>query len=169
MNRAVATALIACFAASPLAAHPHVFLDARYDPIMDAEGRLTGFEIHWIYDELTSFYVLDALALDFDYDGVLTEAEEAVLIADQMTWDPRFTGFARVPGGVLGDPVPGTAALLDGKISVTFRRNLAEPVPIAGTVGIPIYDGEYYIAVALEGEPVVTGPGAGGCTARVVP
>ena len=68
----VTAALLAC--ATPLGAHPHIFVDTGFEVILDAEGRLTHLRITWAYDEFYSLLVTEDRGLDPDYDGVLTPA-----------------------------------------------------------------------------------------------
>jgi len=73
-------ASLLCLAlATPLGAHPHIFVDTKLEVLVDAEGRLTHLRITWAYDEFYSLLVTEDRGLDPDYDGVLTDAEIASL------------------------------------------------------------------------------------------
>src|SRR6056297_2811011 len=73
-----ALALLLTTLCAPAAwAHPHVFVDVTLRFLPDAEGRLTGVEVTWAYDDFFSLLVLEDRGLDADGDMILTEAERA--------------------------------------------------------------------------------------------
>ena len=169
-SRLTAPALAAVLAvagpAPQAAAHPHIFVDTGIELLHDAEGRLEAIRIRWTYDELFSLLLLEDLALDADFDGVLTEAEEASLQGFDMQWPDDYEGdlylFVDEAAVALAAPEPGRAALLeDGRLTSTHVRRLERPVDgAAEAVVVKAYDPSFYTAYTILVEQVSTdGPG----------
>ncbi len=167
MRARLAFALI--LACGPAAAHPHIFIDAGIEAILDGEGRLDALRITWDYDDFYSLLILEDRGLDPDGDGTLTADEAKALDGFDMTWDADFPGdtYALKDGApvVLSRPENWTTALTDGRIVTTHLRHV-EP-PVALPVTLKVYDPTYYTAYDVTLGARVTG--GTGCTARVVP
>ena len=59
--------------AAPVAqAHPHVFVEVGLRFVSQPDGRLSGVEVTWRYDDFFSLLVLEDRGLDPDGDMVLT-------------------------------------------------------------------------------------------------
>ncbi|WP_137702176.1 DUF1007 family protein [Marimonas lutisalis] len=131
-------------------AHPHIFVATGLRVVAE-EGRITGIEVAWQYDEFYSLLVLEDMELDGDYDGKLTEAELARLSGFDMHWIDGFEGdlyLAQEGAAVaLGAPEPRGTAFEDGKITTRHFRPLAQPV--AGAVAVKAYDPTFYTAYDL--------------------
>ncbi|SFD47532.1 DUF1007 family protein [Roseivivax sediminis] len=162
-------ALIALCAALPLplAAHPHVFVDTELTIKVDEDGRITGTEMTWTYDEFFTLLILEDMGLDADADGVLTEAEKAELMGfDFEVWPEGFEGdlYLHADGEkvALGRPVSTGIDVVDGKIVSTHTRT----VPDAPAEGATFrqYDPTYYVAYTLDEVRV-----DGACRADVTP
>lgn len=154
----------------PALAHPHVFVDATVEVILDAQNRATGVRIGWTYDDLFSMMIVEDRGLDPDYDAVLTDAARAQLVGFDMQWDADFPGdtFVLLAGAAqpLSRPTDFTASYDGGKITTTHLRTFAAPVPVTTTpLLVQVYDPSYYSSYAIVGEAVVTG--GSGCTAQV--
>lgn len=141
-------------------AHPHIFVDTGVELILDTQGRATGVEVRWTYDELYSLLILEDMELDGDYDGKLTPEELTKLAGFDMQWVEGYEGdlFATGPDGrlALGAPQPLETSLADGKITTRHRRDFAGPV---GQVALRAYDPTFYTAYDLP-----QGVQAEGCT-----
>ena len=120
----VTAALLAC--ATPLGAHPHIFVDTGFEVIVDAEGRLTHLRITWAYDEFYSLLVTEDRGLDPDYDGVLTEAEVASLNGFDMRWIEGFNGDTVLLDGseevALSGPQEVATTFSEGRIITSHLR-----------------------------------------------
>ena len=148
--------------AGPVGAHPHIFVETGLDLLHDEQGRVTGVRITWTYDELFSLLLLEDLGLDDDYDGVLTEAEQARLQGFDMDWPEGFDGdlHLAVDGApmALGPPREPTAKLLDtGMLRSTHLRRFARPVDgAAEAVMLSPYDKTFYTAYEIDPAAVST-------------
>ena len=163
------TPLLLAVAAGPAAAHPHVWIDAGIEVILNDRNEATGVRISWTYDDLYSLYVVGDMGLDQDWDGKLTPEEEAKLAGFDMKWDPGFPGdtYALIDGAALdlSRPSDWTASYAGGRITSTHLRTFAAPVPVGDKpLILQVYDPGYYVAYSIPGDPVVTG--GTGCSAR---
>ena len=163
------TPLLLAVAAGPAAAHPHVWIDAGIEVILNDRNEATGVRISWTYDDLYSLYVVGDMGLDPDWDGKLTPEEEAKLAGFDMKWDPGFPGdtYALIGGAALdlSRPSDWTASYAGGRITSTHLRTFAAPVPVGDKpLILQAYDPGYYVAYSIPGDPVVTG--GTGCSAR---
>ena len=163
----VTAALLAC--ATPLGAHPHIFVDTGLEVIVDAEGRLTHLRITWAYDEFYSLLVTEDRGLDPDYDGVLTEAEVASLNGFDMQWIEGFNGDTVLLNGTeeiaLSGPQEVTTTFSEGRIITTHLRAVEGDAPDANGLVIKPYDPTYYTAYEVASKVGIEGSDS--CRARV--
>lgn len=160
--------ILAVAAAVPAAAHPHVFVETGLRLVLDAQGRATGIEVTWEYDELYSLLNFEDLGLDGDYDGELTAAELDRLDGFDLHWVPGYAGDLYLETGAgpvpLGPPEGRGVSVHAGRIRSVHLRPLPQPVPAAGLV-LRVYDPSFYTAYSLT-LGVTAG---GGCRAEVTP
>lgn len=162
---------VAGLAATPLASHPHVFVETDLVLEVDAAGLVQAVEVTWTYDEFETLLVLDEWGLSAAYDTGLSAADEVTLRGYDLT---RFEGVGGdlylASGGADGDAPLALAApeglavsLAEGRLTTTHRRALSVPVPAQGLV-IRSYDPTFYTAYTLYGIAPVAG-----CRAEVTP
>lgn len=146
------TLTLAIAVAAPAAAHPHIFVDAGLALELDAEGRVTGVEVTWEYDELYSLFTFEDLGLDGDYDAALTAEELAALDGFDLHWVPGYLGDLYLETGAgavpLGPPQGRGVSVTGGRIRSVHMRPLPQPVPADGLV-LRMYDPTYYTAYTL--------------------
>jgi ABC-type uncharacterized transport system substrate-binding protein len=140
----------AVMAATPIAAHPHVFIDTGLELIFDGANQLTHVRVTWKYDALYSLLVTEDMGLDADYDGKLTEAEQTTLTGFDMQWVEDFNGDLEVLSGTeaieLSGPTEATATFDDGQITTTHLRAVLQPLTAADGFIVKPYDATYYTA-----------------------
>ena len=144
-------ALIAAMMATPLGAHPHIFVDVGLEGIVDAKGQLTQIKVTWAYDALFSLLVTEEKGMDLDGDAVLTPAEEAQLAGFDAQWVPGFNGDLEAQLNSralrLSGPKAPTAVMREGRIVTTHLRDVAGRPSLAGKVLIlRPFDPSYYTA-----------------------
>ena len=152
----------------PVAAHPHVWIDAVATFVFEG-GSLVGLRQHWRFDEFFSSFVIEEH--DANGDGVFDQAEIDA-IREQAFANLREYGYfthARLDGEKLAlDKVSDfTARIEDDLLVYEFTMVLPEPVdPGAERVEAAIYDSEYYVEVLLDQyDPVrFEGIPSGACT-----
>ena len=135
-------------------AHPHVFVDVALDFESDGQGRLTGVEVTWSYDDFFSLLILSDMGLDPDGDGQLTEAELAQLEGfDLEEWPDGFEGDLYIHAGdekiALDHPVPTGVRMENGRIVATHERGFG-PVRADG-LRVEPYDPTYFVEYTLAG------------------
>ena len=162
--------LLLLLSPAPALAHPHIFIDTRYEVLLNDRNEATALRIGWTYDDLYALLIFGDLALDPDGDGVLTPEEEASLNGFDMQWIEGFEGdtYVLIDGQPLAisGPRDWTASWADGKLSSTHYRDLVTPVPVADVpLVIQAYDPGYYVAHVILPPAVVTG--GAGCSAQV--
>lgn len=161
--------ILALVMATPVAAHPHVFIDTGLEVIFDDKGQMTHVRVTWQYDDLYSLLITEDMGLDADYDGVLTAAEQEALTGFDMKWIEGFNGDLEMLSGTevlpLSGPSMTTATFKDGRITTTHMRKVLSPVDLTEPVTIKPYDATYYTAYDVTLPVVITGSEA--CRARV--
>lgn len=167
--RRVLTALL-LLTAAPAGAHPHIFIDTRFEVILNDRNEATALRIGWTYDDLYALLIFGDLSLDPDGDGMLTPEEEARLNGFDMKWIEGFEGDTYVLMADKPVPISGprdwTASWEDGRLSSSHYRDLLTPVPVAEVpLVIQAYDPGYYVAHVILPPAVVTG--GNGCSAQV--
>ena len=165
-RRALAFALLA---ASPVGAHPHVFVDVSAGFRVE-QGALTGLRIVWLYDAFSTLVLYDQLWLDEDGDGQLDAGDLAKIAAGETEWADDYEGdtylFHDEAKVALGWPQHGTARMVGDRAEVTFDLPLADPLPMAGQeVVLKMYAPDYYYAYTAK--EVLDTPA--GCRSRIAP
>ena len=142
--------MLSVMLASPLAAHPHIFVDTGLDLRFDAEGRLTEVKVTWAYDEFYSLLITEDRGLDPDFDGVLTPTELADLTGFDMQWTEGFNGdLVIMQEGrelPLSGPMEATAVFNDGRITTTHVRRVDPDQQVGARIDVKPYDATYYTA-----------------------
>lgn len=156
--------LAALFALLPLpvAAHPHVFVDATVEVLTEG-GAVTGIRLAWTYDDLFSLMLTEDLGIDGDGDLVLTDAEAEALRASVADWPPDYEGDLVVEAGngplPLGPREDHGVVLDGGAVLETHRRPLVQPaLATEGPVEVKVFDPYYYVAYSITGATVAGDP-----------
>lgn len=164
-----AAGIVLAGAVAPAHAHPHIFIDAGIEVLLDEQNRATGVRISWTYDDLTSLALIADRGLDEDFDGVLTPEENAAIAGFDMAWEPGFAGDSYA---LLGEapldwtgPTEVTASYADARLTSTHLRRFAEPVVLGDQpLVLQSYDPGYYTAYAVK---TATVSGGQGCRAEI--
>lgn len=144
------TLLFSLTMASPLTAHPHIFIDTGLDLHFDGAGRLTQVKVIWEYDEFYSLLITEDRGYDSDFDGVLTAAELRDLQGFDMQWTPGFNGDLVIEQDgralTLSGPQQATATYENGRITTTHVRQVSVDQRAAVPLEIKPFDPTYYSA-----------------------
>jgi ABC-type uncharacterized transport system substrate-binding protein len=143
-------ALGAVAAATPAAAHPHVWITATVTPAFDDAGRWTSVHQKWSFDY--DYSTLVSPQLDQDGDGAVDPAVLAeggvlswILAKDFLT---RLTIAGReVPRG---QPQSLSIGVVSAKLVVEFTLPLAEPQVITLGAGVDVFDPEVYYDLVFD-------------------
>lgn len=155
-RRMILAAGLVVAAGGPALAHPHVYVDAEIDALVNADGMVTAIRVTWTYDEFYTLMIMEERGLDPDGDGALTEAETASLQGFDMKWQAGYAGDTHALLGeaavALSGPSDWTARIADGFVTSTHVRQLGTPVRpgVAQPLIFQSYDPEYYIAYTIN-------------------
>lgn len=138
---------------APLAAHPHVFVDATVEVLTEA-GAVTGVRIAWTYDDLFSLMLTEDLGIDGDGDLVLTDAETEALRVSVTDWPSDYEGDLVVEARdellLLGPREDHGVVLEGGAVVETHRRPLVQAVlATTAPVLVKVFDPYYYVAYTI--------------------
>ena len=171
MRTVLAGLALAVAAASPAAAHPHVWIDATVD-LKFVDGRVDAIAMRWTFDDLFSDFVLNEYDRDGDgaFDAEETKAVEhdAFEALGDVAWLTQlWSGPTKIQPVGYSDLAISSA---DRLVTYSFTLKLPEPVdPLAAPLVLGVYDETYYIDVLLaEQDPVtLSGEVPAGCRFQV--
>ena len=149
--------------ATPLAAHPHVWIEARSNVVFDDQGRIVALDHRWTMDEMYTEAAVDGL--DKDGNGAYSPEELQPLTKeniDSLKEYEYFTSF-KVAGQKtgFGDVVEASQVWKDKRLTLTFRLPLKEPVdPLRAGVVYRVYDPGFFIAIEFPDRHAVAATGA---------
>ena len=144
-------------AATPAAAHPHVWVTARTEVVFDAHEAITGFRQQWTFDEGYSRFAVEGI--DANHDGAYDREELKELAEVNISSLKEFDYFTfpRLAGQLLQRLPPKDYWLEyhDSKLTLFFTLPLAQPLPIAKIKGftLGIYDATYYVDFRIRERP----------------
>lgn len=163
--------LLALVAATPASAHPHVWIDARFEVVFDAQEQVSALRVDWRFDEFYSLFAIEGL--DSNGDGRLDPAELQPLAELNVTSLKEYGYFTEVLAD--GEPLAFDDArdyasrYEDGILSLTFEIPLAAPVdPRVARVRFRSYDPTFYIAIEPALQDPVSFAGASPASCRAV-
>lgn len=169
--RRLALAAVACAAALPASAHPHVWVTAKAE-VDYADGKVVGLRHAWTFDSSYSAFITQGL--DKNGDGKITPDELEGLAAENTGGLSEFGYFTKLKVGgreqAFAEPVEPRMELDKGVLTLTFRLPLkAAAAPGRGVVALEIYDPTYFVSFALsESADAARLAGApAGCTTTV--
>lgn len=160
MRRLLPFALGLGLLATPAAAHPHIFIDAKATVVFDDSGAVTEIRHAWSFDELFSAWSIEGL--DADNDGVVSREEQQELANQDMDGlaQYQFYTFAGEEGATDNLPfergLNPTRDYVDGHTILQFGVKLAEPYRIKRVLELAINDPEFYVAITFAGPEAIT-------------
>lgn len=167
-----AAALVAAVAlAGASAAHPHVFIDARYRIDMPDGANIQAIEVEWTFDSTYSFFLFDGV--DTNKDGTPDEAEMKAFAADIIESLAEYGWFVEMRAGekpvAASKPQVFGYRYADDRFTLYFTLPLAEAVnPRTNGFEFSGYDPFYYIDMVIPTQGDVAIVGTTGCDAVVV-
>ena len=161
---------LAAVLSGPAFGHPHVFVDGGVDFVIE-NNVLVAMRVTWVYDEFETLYILSSHDLSLNTDGGLDADDRAALVRYRSEWPSDFDGSAHLSVDqqpiALKWPTELDADVLDGRLQVTFTRELDDMLPIADlSAEVAFYESTYFFAFALTQTPTVFGGDQ--CSAEVV-
>lgn len=161
---------LAAFAA-PALAHPHVWVDARYEIVFDASRRIAALDVAWTFDPQYTDFFVDGL--DADGDGAYSDAElrphavEAIDALEEYGWYVDFSIGGRKARGL--KPRTFAYSHAHGALTLSFTLPLAAPVdPRAEAFSFVAYDPSFYVDLAIAGLSSIRLRGEDECVAALL-
>ncbi|WP_337269096.1 DUF1007 family protein [Oryzifoliimicrobium ureilyticus] len=169
---AIASTLCALAAPSAALAHPHIFVDAKFEAISDASGNLMEVHDIWRFDEVFSSSVL----LDYDKNQNNTldppELKAVAKTVKQSLAQYNFYTNITINGKAVTLDPPDVlhADYSDGALTLSFVQKPKQPTPLKGLIIFGVYDPSLYTALDFvdDKDLKVTGQGFNRCSRKVV-
>jgi len=144
------TVLLICAKASPLLAHPHVWIDMQSDVVFTEDGLIKGVDLEWTFDDAYTQVALDGL--DLDGDGTYSQNELALLTKENMKSlkDYEYFTVMRVNGEQqkIGEVTDFGQIWSNNKLRLHLQVPLEKPVdPKKNEFVVKVYDPEFFIAI----------------------
>ena len=161
--------LLGGLTASAAQAHPHVWVSARTEIVLDAKRSLVGLRHVWTFDPAYSAY--QTLNLDTKRKGVPDADKLAALAKTNVESIAEYGYFtqAKLNGRDVAFSAPTDYALAyrDGRLVLSFLLTPQAPAP-ARVLTLTVDDPEFFVAFSLaEGADAVRVTGAEGCALNV--
>jgi ABC-type uncharacterized transport system substrate-binding protein len=158
--------------ATPAAAHPHIFVDAKFEAIADADGMLSEVRDVWRFDEVFSSSVL----LDFDKNNNMTlDPNELAAVAKTVRASlEKYNYYTNITVNgkavTLSPPDVIHASYEDQALILSFSQKPAAPTSLKGLAVFGVYDSSLYTALDFAGDDDIktTGKGFSSCKRKVV-
>ena len=152
-------------------AHPHVWVAVRSEVIFAPDGKISGVQHAWEFDEMYSAYAVQGLGKD----GKPPTREELAPLARtnvESLAEFEFFTFAKQNSAKLAFKEPENVTLeANDKKIVTLRFFLPLQTPVAAKkpFSFQVYDPTYFVSFGLEKKDPVTLAGApAGCSLSLV-
>ena len=139
-------------------AHPHVWVDMRSDVVFNADGKISGVDVEWTFDDGYAAEALDGM--DTNGDGEYSQEELVPLTKENMDSlkDYKYFTYMRVGENLLPTETPIRAGqTYNGKkLQLHFEVPLKTPFdPRQRDFMLKVYDPEFFIDFEyLKKDPV---------------
>ena len=152
-------------------AHPHVFIEANLEVVLDANGNATDIRHVWRFDEFFS----SSLVLDFDENGsgVLEQDELDMIAKETKISIAEYNFFTEIKNGdeivEFETPEPYFVDFENNQMIMVMSIKLREPSSMSsGGFKVAVSDPTYYVAMELRDTGSVTVSGNGkGCSSEI--
>lgn len=153
------------------AAHPHVWIDAKYRIDMGGGDKVEAIDVEWTFDPAYSSFLAEDL--DATGDGVPDDDKLQAMARDNIEALAEFGWFVVMRAGesiVDGAPPQVYAyGFQDGRLTLSFKLPLSRPVdPRTERFNFSGFDPMFYIDIRVQGQGDVTVAGATDCGAIVL-
>lgn len=130
-------------------AHPHVWVNMHSDLVFTADGKITGVDVEWTFDDAYATEALDGM--DTNHDGEYSQAELEPLTKENLDSlkDYKYFVFMKAGDQFLETAPPTNAGqTYNGKkLQLHFQVPLKTPYdPYKNDFSYKIYDPEFFIA-----------------------
>ncbi|WP_047466302.1 DUF1007 family protein [Rhizobium rhizogenes] len=156
----------------PALAHPHIFVDAKFEVVAAPDGSISELRNIWHFDEVFS----SSVVMDFDKgDNQTLNASELKAVGktvrDSLAQYNYYTNVTSNGKAVpMAKPDAVQADYKDGALTLTFSLRPEQKTFLKGTTSFGIYDKTLYTAVdfATDDDMTISGPASGRCKRKVI-
>lgn len=154
-RRLALAGLLLSATALPVAAHPHIFIDAAVEIGFDGAGRVASLHHSWTFD--TAFSVWVVQGLDANGDGSVTP-DELQELADENANSLADFGFYTFAGDGMSFAAAGDQAMRyeNGRVTLDFTIDATAPQSVERPFALGVYDPEYYVAISFADETKIS-------------
>jgi ABC-type uncharacterized transport system substrate-binding protein len=157
LSRILLAALFSLLAASPAAAHPHVWVTVTSELVYAPDGSVTGIRHHWKFDDMYSAFATQGLASKVKGQFTREELTPLAKLNVESLKEYGYFTYATADGRKtpFAEPLPDYwLDYKDAILTLNFTVPFKQPVK-AKDLRIEIYDPTYFIAFGFaKGEPV---------------
>jgi ABC-type uncharacterized transport system substrate-binding protein len=157
LSRILLAALFSLLAASPAAAHPHVWVTVTSELVYAPDGSVTGIRHHWKFDDMYSAFATQGLASKVKGQFTREELTPLAKLNVESLKEYGYFTYATADGRKtpFAEPLPDYwLDYKDAILTLNFTVPFKQPVK-AKNLRIEIYDPTYFIAFGFaKGEPV---------------
>ncbi len=158
--------------ATPAAAHPHIYIDAKATIVFNDAGELSEIKSSWTFDE--AFSVWQIQGLDTNNDGIPSSEEMQELADENIKGLAEYNFYTSA--GETAASLPFTSlggakfVFADNRSTLSFGIAPENPYRIKDKLEIAIADPEYYVAISFNAPADVTLVNApAGCAVHMEP
>ncbi|MCJ9668831.1 MULTISPECIES: DUF1007 family protein [unclassified Neorhizobium] len=172
VSLSVLAGLAAAGAPTGAEAHPHIFVDAKFEAVAGADGSLAEVRDTWRFDEVFSSSVL--LDYDKNRNNTLDPAEVAAVAKTVQESLDRYNYYTNVTinGKSLAlakpDALHGTYE--NGYLTLSFSQKPVQKTPLKGLIVFGVFDPTLYTALDFSDDAALktSGNSFGHCARKVV-
>src|SRR5690554_5278969 len=158
-------------------AHPHMWIDANVQMIVNDQGQLTGVRQTWTFDDMFSSYAIQGVPLDARRQPQQSDLD--VIAADwiEALSDPMSHYFTDIEQN--GQAVPTLSAnnvgsrwdATQARLTLSFDLPLQTPAPLgAGAISVRVADPTFFVAYEFDQEQLAQASTLPqGCATKYVP
>jgi len=148
--------VFALLCASPVHAHPHVWVDIKVRVLFDAQGRVSALHETWLFDDYYSAFALTGA--DKDGDGKPDQNLLDEVLAENLKNLAEYNYFTRVMSGetvvATGTARDAASRVQDKRLEMSFLLPLDTPVSANDLpLRYAVYDPTYYIEMVHAEAP----------------
>lgn len=115
---------------------------------------LEAVEVTWLFDEFETLVMLASNGLNLNAEGDLRETDRQAVAQLQSAWPGQVGASVHLSAGgeplTLGEPAAMDVGMRDGRLAVTFSRNLEKPVSLAGRdVEAAFYEPTFFVSFSI--------------------
>ena len=174
-NRTLRTTLLALLyliiSGSVAIAHPHVFVEAEMELVLDKQGKFSKLRHVWRFDEIFSTSILVDFDANLDNQLDETELNNVTTTVKESIAEYDFYTAIRVGEKPLEfyGPEKINAYLKDGALIMFFEMEMAKPYAFdGGPLKLSASDETFYVAFEFDENSVKIADNAATCVTEVV-